>query len=123
MSSSVMRSRHLEPSRGIATSQLAKYCAASGISERTIIEDALRKHFDSKDDTELLLRRFDRVEREIARDRRDLELLSEAFGRYMRLRFMAHAPSTAEAQYRHFAQHRCNYNLERERSGRIVIGR
>jgi hypothetical protein len=45
----------------------------------------------------LLLCRFDRVERELARDHRDLELLSDAFGRYMRPWFMAHAPNTAEA--------------------------
>jgi hypothetical protein len=54
--------------------RLTKYCAASGISERTIIEDALRKYFDAADDTQLLLRRFDRVERALAHDHRDLEL-------------------------------------------------
>jgi hypothetical protein len=96
--------------------KLSKYCAASGISERTVIEDALQKHLDSKSDTELLLRRFDQVKRDMARDHRDLELLSEAFGRYMRLWFTAHAPNTAEAgktaargaaeaQYKQFAQH------------------
>ncbi|MGD0680212.1 MAG: hypothetical protein ABSC94_32950 [Polyangiaceae bacterium] len=96
--------------------RLTKYCAASGISERTIIEDALRKYLDGTDDTALLLRRFDRIERAQARDHRDLELLSEAFGRYMRLWFLTHAPNTAEAgkaagragaetQYRHFARH------------------
>ena len=96
--------------------RLTKYCAASGISERTIIEDALRKYLDSKDDTTLFLRRLDRIERALARDHRDLELLSEAFGRYMRLWFTAHAPNTAEAgktaargaaeaQYKQFAQH------------------
>jgi hypothetical protein len=96
--------------------RLTKYCAASGISERTIIEDALRKYLDSTDDTALFLRRFDRVERALARGHRDLELLSEAFGRYMRLWFLAHAPKTADAskaaargaaetQYRQFAQH------------------
>jgi len=96
--------------------RLTKYCAASGISERTIIEDALRKYLDATDDTALLMRRFDRVDRALARDHRDLELLSEAFGRYMRLWFLTHAPNTAEAgkaaargaaetQYRQFAQH------------------
>ena len=96
--------------------KLARYCAASGISERTAIEDALQKHLGNESDTELLLRRFDRVERDMARDHRDLELLSEAFGRYMRLWFAAHAPSAGEAgkaaaraagevPYRQFAQH------------------
>jgi hypothetical protein len=96
--------------------KLARYCAASGISERTVIEDALQKHLGNESDTELLLRRFDRVERDMARDHRDLELLSEAFGRYMRLWFMTHAPSAADAgkgatrgaaesQYGQFAKH------------------
>jgi predicted DNA-binding protein len=78
-------------------SRLTKYCAASGISERTVIEDALRKYLDATDDTALVLRRFDRVERALARDHRAIELLSEAFGQYMRLWFTAHKPSPAEA--------------------------
>jgi hypothetical protein len=96
--------------------KLARYCAASGISERTVIEDALQKHLDGKSDTDLLLRRLDQVKGDMARNRRDLELLSEAFGRYMRLWFVAHAPSageagkaaaraTGEVPYRQFAQH------------------
>jgi hypothetical protein len=96
--------------------KFAKYCAARGISERTVIEDALQKHLDGKSDTELLLRRLDQIKRDIALDHRDLELLSEAFGRYMRLWFTAHAPSTVEpgkgaahaageTPYRQFVQH------------------
>ncbi|MGO9835784.1 MAG: hypothetical protein ACLP1X_16400, partial [Polyangiaceae bacterium] len=96
--------------------KLAKYCAASGISERTVIEEALQKHLDGKSDTELLLRRLDLIKSDIARDHLDLELLSEAFGRYMRLWFVAHVPSAGEAgkaaaraagevPYRQFAQH------------------
>ena|SRR5579884_1511709 len=65
--------------------RLTKYCAASGISERTIIEDALRKYLDASDNTAKLLGRFDRLDKALARDHRDLELLSEAFGRYLRL--------------------------------------
>ena len=96
--------------------RLTKYCAASGISERTVIEDALRNYLDGTDDSALVLRRFDRMEHGLARNHRDLELLSEAFGRYMRLWFAAHVPSTAEAgmaatrgaaeaAYKRFAQH------------------
>jgi hypothetical protein len=46
--------------------RLAQYCAGSGLSERTVIEDALRKYLDATDDTALLLRRFDRVDRALA---------------------------------------------------------
>jgi len=96
--------------------RLTKYCAASGISERTIIEDALRKYLDGTDDSALVLRRFDRMERALARDHRALELLSEAFGRYMRMWFATQTPSVAEggmgatrgaaeARYKQFAQY------------------
>jgi len=93
-------------------SRLARYSAASGISERVVIEEALTKHFEGSDDGALLLRRFDRVDEAQARDRRELELLSEAFGRYLRLWFLAHAPATeagalnaAEGRYQWFARH------------------
>jgi hypothetical protein len=96
--------------------RLAKYCAASGLSERTIVEDALHKYLDGTGDTALLLRRFDRVDDALARDHRGLELLSEAFGRYLRLWFGAHAPGSseggphaaahvAEQRYAQFARH------------------
>ena len=77
--------------------RLSKYCAASGLSERTVIEDALRKYLDATDDTTLLLRRFDRVDRALARERRDVELLSATFGQYMQSWFAAHVPSTSDA--------------------------
>jgi hypothetical protein len=77
--------------------RLAKYCAASGISERAVIENALRQYLEGSSDVALLLRRLDRLDRELAREHRDVEVLSEAFGRYMRLWFVAHAPSAAES--------------------------
>ena len=92
--------------------RLARYSAASGLSERVVIEEALTKHFEGSDDGSLLLRRFDRVDEAQARDRRALEILSEAFGRYLRLWFLTHTPAkeagalnAAEAQYQWFARH------------------
>ena len=97
--------------------RLTKYAAASGISERTILEDALRKYLDGAGDTALLIRRFDRVDRALGRAERDLDLLSEAFGRYIRLWFLAHAPNadaveakastrgSAETHYKKFVEH------------------
>jgi hypothetical protein len=91
--------------------RLARYNAANGLSERVATEQALTKHFEGSDDRALLLRRLDRVDEALAHDRRELEL-SEAFGRYLRLWFLAHAPATeagvlnaAEAQYQLFARH------------------
>jgi hypothetical protein len=96
--------------------RLAKHCAASGISERTIIEDAVTKYLDDAGNTALLLRRLDRIEQVLAGGHRDVEILSEAFGRYMRLWFTAHVPdasqgngsaavASAEKAYALFARH------------------
>ncbi len=76
--------------------RLAKHCAASGISERTVIEDAIAKHLDDASNTALLLRRLDRIEQVLAGGHRDVQILSEAFGRYIRLWFTAHVPDASQ---------------------------
>jgi hypothetical protein len=78
--------------------RLAKHCAASGISERTIIEDAVARYLDDAGNTALLLRRLDRIEQALAGGHRDVEILSEAFGRYMRLWFTAHVPDASQGK-------------------------
>jgi len=93
--------------------RLTKYCAASGISERAVIENALRQYLEGSSDLALMLRRLDRLSVALSRDHRDLELLSEAFGLYMRAWFVAHSPSVADNKtmraggdaYKAFAQH------------------
>src|SRR5260370_39482904 len=76
--------------------RLAKHCAASGISERTGIEDAIAKHLDDASNTALLLRRLDRIEQVLAGGHLDGQILSEAFGRYIRLWFTAYVPDAAQ---------------------------
>jgi hypothetical protein len=95
--------------------RLTKYCAASGLSERSVIENALQQYLVGSTDKDLLLRRFDRVDQALGRERHHLELLSEAFGRYLRVWFGAHAPppeagkpaarKAAEAEYKQFIEH------------------
>jgi hypothetical protein len=92
--------------------RLTKYCAASGISERAVIENALRQYLEGSSDSALMLRRLDRLQVLVGRNHRDLELLSEAFGLYMRAWFLTHSPSVAESKtlragegaYKAFAQ-------------------
>jgi hypothetical protein len=95
--------------------RLTKYCAASGIAERAVIEDALQQYLAGKSDRDHLAARFDHIARTMADDRRELELLSEAFGVFVRVWF-AHAPvipeegkaaalSSSEARYKRFAEH------------------
>jgi hypothetical protein len=95
--------------------RLTKYCAASGLSERSVIENALQQYLVGSSDKDLLLRRLDRVDQALGRERHHLELLSEAFGRYLKVWFAAHSPppeaakpaarKAAEADYKHFVEH------------------
>ena len=81
---------------------------------RSVIENALRQYLDGSSDSALVLRRLNRLQVSVGRDHRDLELLSEAFGLYMRAWFAAHSPSVAETTktmrvgegaYKAFARH------------------
>jgi predicted DNA-binding protein len=89
--------------------RLRDYCAASGLSERLVVEEALERHLGGSSDAQLVLRRFDRVDEAVGRVRNDVELLAEAFGQYLRVWFAAHAPTEtatmvrAETAYRWFA--------------------
>jgi hypothetical protein len=95
--------------------RLSKHCAASGLSERAVLEDALRQYLDGTSDGALVLRRLDRLDQAMARDHHDLELLSEAFGMYVRQWFArtsgvsegAKPPArhAAEVQWKQFVAH------------------
>ena len=88
--------------------RLTEYCAASGLSERLVVEEALERHLGGSSDAQLVLRRFDRVDEAVGRIRQETEVLAEAFGQYLRVWFGAHAPTDratmarAEPAYRRF---------------------
>jgi hypothetical protein len=95
--------------------RISGYCAASGIAERTIFEAALGQYIDGTHDMSLVMRRLDRLGRAVARMHRDQEVLSVAFGAFVRLWF-AHTPSVpeheregarakAEGMYKTFTEH------------------
>jgi hypothetical protein len=95
--------------------RLSDLCASTNVTETAVIEAALRQHLDGTSDRTLLLRRLDRLARAVERDHRDLELLTEAFGVFVRVWF-AHTRSLpddekrsarriAEARYRQFVEH------------------
>jgi hypothetical protein len=73
--------------------RLAKYSAATGQSERLILENALTRELEGSTDTSYLFERLDQLDWAVREHGRDLQLLAEAFGRYMRLWFGAHAPA------------------------------
>ena len=59
------------------------------------MQDALRRRLDQTSDTELLLRRLNRLGHAGERTQRDLEILSEAFGTWIEVWF-AHTPNIAD---------------------------
>ena len=80
-----------------------------GSSESGIVRSSLVQYLDGTSDIELLLRRLDRLGRADERLQRDLELLSESFGAFLRTWF-AHTPALpedAKAFARATAERRC----------------
>jgi hypothetical protein len=92
-----------------------RFCTAMGLSESALVKCALGQYLDETSDHALLLHRIDRLGRAGARTQRDLEVLSQAFGVFVRL-WLAHTPRVteeaqpgarvnAENRYGRFTQH------------------
>src|ERR1700722_5962921 len=88
--------------------RLPPYCAASGVSERSVMETALGQYLDSSGDLAVLLRRFDRVDGALGEQHRDVELIADALGGFVRVWMEARAsgsskaPSALDTAYRTF---------------------
>jgi hypothetical protein len=87
---------------------LKAYCDATGRSERAVIEDAVARFLANpgKEPTsgplERLAQAIDEDRRQCERQHRDVEILSEAFGRFLQVWMIVHAstftqPATPEA--------------------------
>jgi hypothetical protein len=92
-----------------------RFCTAMGLSESALVKSALGQYLDGTSDAALLLRRLDRLGRAVSVTQRDLEVLSQAFGVFVRL-WLAHTPTVpeeakpgarvnAENRYGRFTQH------------------
>jgi hypothetical protein len=71
------------------------------------MEAALAQYLDASGDLAVLLRRFDRVERALGDQHRDVELVADALGGFVRIWLEARAgrePGQAERQYRSFLE-------------------
>jgi hypothetical protein len=80
--------------------RLLSYCAAAGRSERAVIEDAVERYLanPAKDPStsgpvDRLAQAIDDDRRLRERQHRDFELLSQMFGRFLRLWTIVHAPT------------------------------
>lgn len=114
--------------------RLTEYCARKGLTERDIIEEAILQYLDATSDSAKVLGQLERLALafDADRERREgalravhqaIEVLSEAFGRFVRLWMLVHAatfeqPATkdaAEALYRKFAAKVAEYFLRGHR--------
>jgi hypothetical protein len=75
------------------------------------MESALAPYLDATGDLAVLLRRFDRVDRALAQQHRDEELIADALGGFVRVWMEARASTAggraaalADAQYRNFLE-------------------
>jgi hypothetical protein len=90
--------------------RLARYCAASGVSESSVMETALVQYLDGSGIWRWLLRRFDRVDGALGEQHRDVELVAGALGSFIRVWMEARAsgsgkaPSMADGPYRNFLE-------------------
>jgi hypothetical protein len=75
--------------------RLRDLCAARGFTETHVVQEALRLYLDGTADGTLVLRRLDRLGREVQRTQRDLDIFAEAFGIWVRVWF-AHTPALAD---------------------------
>jgi hypothetical protein len=78
--------------------RLTEYCAAAGRSERAVFEDAVAKYLAgqtgdpmAQTPVERLMKAMDHEAQQRERIHHDLEILSETFGRFLRLWMVVHA--------------------------------
>jgi hypothetical protein len=91
--------------------RLSEYSSAIGATESAVVQAAVREYLGQTSDAALVLRRLDRLGRAVAHIRRDLELLSGAFGIWLKLWFARNpsapegAMASAESRYRQFVDY------------------
>jgi hypothetical protein len=106
----------VQPYLDVAVAQrLAAFCAARGVTESGVVQAALVEYLDGTGDRTLLFRRLDRLGRANERTQRSVEVLSEAFGTWVKIWF-AHTPQipedakgparcSAQARFKQFVTH------------------
>ena len=80
--------------------RLGLYASKKGTSYSSVVEAALLQYLDGDaSDRALLLRRLDRIGRDLAALERDIDVLSHAFGVFLQV-WLAHTPAIDEASKR-----------------------
>lgn len=92
-----------------------RYCAAHNITQTALVQASLQQYMSGASPYESLMKRLDRVSRQLEGQRRMLHLLAEAIGAYVML-WLGHTPEVhpenreearrdALARYRKWADH------------------
>ena len=71
--------------------RLARHCAGLGLTESAVVNEALTQYLDGTSDATLWMRRQDLLDRRMQRLARDVEILSQTVGMFLRIWF-AHTP-------------------------------
>jgi hypothetical protein len=77
--------------------RIRQYAAKKGVSESAVANAAILRYLDDANDGPLILRKLQRLDRNLERSRRDSDVLSEAFAVFVQLWF-AHTPRLAESE-------------------------
>ena len=102
-----------------------QYCAAKDVTESSVVEAALEQYLGGTDDKTLLLKRLDRLGRGVSRLEHGVEVLTEAFGLFVRSYYM-HTPEVqtdARDSARRSAGHRWEVFLDSLRAAVAGEGR
>lgn len=92
-----------------------RYCAAYNITQTALVQAALRQYMSGASPHESVMKRLDRLSRQLEGQRRMLHLIAEALGAYVKLWLghtpeihpenLEHARRDAHARWRKWADH------------------
>ena len=77
--------------------RLRLYAAKQGVSESSVTHAALARYLDDTQDTPLLLRKLNRIERHLGRVHRHADILASAFATFVQV-WLAHTPRLPESE-------------------------
>ena len=97
--------------------RLARHCAGLGLTESAVVNEALTQYLDGTSDATLWMRRQDLLDRRVQRLARDVEILSQTVGMFLRIWFAHTPPLPKEARHAASQNGEQRYRLLLERVG------
>jgi hypothetical protein len=97
--------------------RLARHCAGLGLTESAVVNEALAQYLDGTSDASLWLRRQDLLDRRLQQLARDVEILSQTVGMFLRVWFAHTPPLPKEARHAASQSGEQRYRLLLERVG------